>query len=250
MKLGLCSSNSVGRRTILALLALAVFLPVVEVNQADAGIFSDTITIRYRMTVVVDTPEGVKTGTAVREAGAYSEMRILPQQGGTHYNVTEGEAIPIDLGKRGFLFSAITPEKEARTVVQNLRNATYGEKVTVDPSTALFIQFQNINDPLSAREVCTPESCSAIAKSYPKGHEPRMATFEDAYGPGVSVKEVTVEISTDDVTRGIEKLIPWLPQKLKTQGTLTADNPRKKPFSDPTGLYLGGDAFVIGRSFK
>src|SRR5689334_19573264 len=65
---------------------------------------SDHNLIRYRVTVTVETPEGIKTGSAVREASMYHETSILPDQGGTFYNIAKGQAVAVDLGKRGVLF--------------------------------------------------------------------------------------------------------------------------------------------------
>src|SRR5690348_1790200 len=53
-------------------------------------------TYRYKLTVVVDTPEGPRTGCAVREVTAYSEPHFLPQAGGTSVKAS-GEAVIVDL---------------------------------------------------------------------------------------------------------------------------------------------------------
>ncbi len=62
---------------------------------------------RYRLTVVVETPEGIREGSAVREAWASaSSIRIgLPES--TSKTNIRGEAVVVDLGARGVLFALI-----------------------------------------------------------------------------------------------------------------------------------------------
>jgi len=51
-----------------------------------------------------------------------------------------------------------------------------------------FVQFENLNEPMSVKSVY----------------------FEDSFGKGVHLKEVTIEMTDDPVTTGIEKWLPWI----------------------------------------
>ena len=64
-------------------------------------------TWRYRITVEVETPEGIKTGSAVREvSNAASSIRFgFPES--TSPPEVRGEAVVVDLGERGVLFALI-----------------------------------------------------------------------------------------------------------------------------------------------
>ncbi|HTK84182.1 MAG TPA: hypothetical protein VL625_03765 [Patescibacteria group bacterium] len=56
---------------------------------------------RYKITVTVETPEGLKTGSAVREIYAKSGgPTMLAEASSGHVDAT-GEAVVVDLGKRG-----------------------------------------------------------------------------------------------------------------------------------------------------
>src|SRR6218665_2890440 len=93
--------------------AAGLFLTVTMAACAGACGFSNE-KIRYKMTVTVETPEGIKTGSAVREAGRYTEPSILPDQGGVFYRVIGGEAVVVDLAERGVLFALIDDSREAK----------------------------------------------------------------------------------------------------------------------------------------
>jgi hypothetical protein len=60
---------------------------------------------RYRLSIEVETPEGVKSGTAVREVDAATGMRIGDSSGASV--LASGEAVVIDLDKRGQMFALL-----------------------------------------------------------------------------------------------------------------------------------------------
>lgn len=53
-----------------------------------------------------------------------------------------------------------------------------------------LVTFTDLNDPMSVR-VVDPDG------------------FEQAFGPGVRFKRAFIEMTNDQVTRGIEKKLPW-----------------------------------------
>ena len=58
------------------------------------------------MTITVDTPEGVKTGSAVHEISNSKGLFGFPDAGNPAD--IEGEAVVVDLGERGVLFALIS----------------------------------------------------------------------------------------------------------------------------------------------
>lgn len=60
-----------------------------------------SVVFRYKMTVVVDTPEGIKTGAAVRQVKIYTGWTPLPEMGPSIK--IKGGAIVVDLGANGVL---------------------------------------------------------------------------------------------------------------------------------------------------
>ena len=64
----------------------------------------------YKLTLVVETPEGQVVGSAVRKVYGYREpiiLQFLPSASYAHADV-KGEAVVVDLGQRGVLFALLT----------------------------------------------------------------------------------------------------------------------------------------------
>jgi hypothetical protein len=182
------------KRMLFAIAAFALILPAASC--AVAGGFSNE-KIRYKMAVTVETPEGLKTGTAVREAGRYTEPSILPDQGGTSYNVTKGEAVVVDLGKRGVLFVLLEGEWEAKAVFRELSKLSGKEAIELSQSSEKgrpfrSAYFKNLSDPTSVRIVNTLK-------------------LENEFGDGVNVSSFILKFTDDPVTQGVvDKYLPWL----------------------------------------
>lgn len=170
---------------------------------------SSNETLRYKMTVTVETPEGGKIGSAVREVERHTETSIIPEQGGVTYSVTKGEAVVVDLGARGIFFALLEGEREAKMLFQLLANNDV-HKIVLNPGQyPRIVRFKNINDPTSAEIVievgrCTDpltgiiDSTMCVTKN----------RFEEVLGKGVSLKSITVEESNEEITRTIRKYMP------------------------------------------
>ncbi|MBK6896646.1 MAG: hypothetical protein IPH06_08660 [Alphaproteobacteria bacterium] len=172
-------------------------------------------TWRYRVTVEIVTPEGIKTGSAVRELRVHTEPGFLGvrKQGVAHL---VGEAVVIDLGERGVLFALLSEDDIFHAFPYN-----NGAGVKAPDG----IRFYNGLRP-------------DITGQLPREHYPRFAIFEDMQDPntlrliygshldletrksvyvdevaellgyGVRIRNVTIEITDDAVTWGVENVIP------------------------------------------
>lgn len=173
-------------------------------------------TVRYRLTLAVQTPEGERVGSSVVETKeTYSTQ---PALGGTYVSLT-GEATVVDLSPRGVLFCAMAwdPKRPPNPAPMRLNmpaSAFYGrydkaERITKlgqlldalnrdKPQTDLplysvpmLVRFRDLNDSASVERV-DPDDLAA------------------AFGPGVRLVRATVAITDDPVTEGIERWLPWL----------------------------------------
>jgi hypothetical protein len=90
----------------------------------------------------------------------------------------------------------------------------------------LLVTFTDINDPTSVRRV-DPGNLAAT------------------FGPGVSLKQITLEITDDAATTGpIESLLPWLETVGRERSTLVPNPPRlQKDAADPAIQYLTPGSF-------
>lgn len=184
---------------LLLLLILVISIPVLWWKvQYPSGSWN------YKMTVTVETPEGVVPGEAVRTVSYHTEPRILPPQGGINYGIREGEAVVIDLGERGVLFALLrgknlSSDYAYRVALEHLK-AKYGKR-TMKPvgkqvslpqrDWPMFVTFEDFDDPVSVVEIDS-------------------SNIEDFFGEGVSIKNVVIKITDESIKWKIHKYISWI----------------------------------------
>jgi hypothetical protein len=127
-------------------------------------------TWRYKMTVVVETPEGIKTGSAVREMGNSTPLIDLPDVGNPAS--VRGEAVTVDLGARGVFFALISHQSDLEF---------YNAFPTRGPSTPAGIKYYS-KLPVGTKSALNPHN--------PPGY-PDLVTFTDMNDPN-SVTRVQV----------------------------------------------------------
>jgi hypothetical protein len=187
-------------------------------------------TWRYKMTVMVETPEGLKMGAAVREVTVITGIQITPEN--KPISRLTGEAVVVDLGERGVLFALLKgnrlgadyakvlpfyafPYKKGGRTPEGIKyyRTLKAPPVTLEPDLyPKFVHFQDLNDPKTVASVMEMKSCAA-----PKTGIPRSTVcidkdrFEEVYGEGVRLKSVTVEMTDEHVELGgVNKYLPWL----------------------------------------
>ncbi len=182
---------------------------------------------RYEMTVVVETPEGIKTGSAVRQVSNSSFIRLINWPGAGPGANFKGEAVAVDLGKRDYLFAilGVNPEYEYYGAYPNPHGAgtvagiryynwmLWGKKKTIlNPETftyyPTFVTFKDINDPKSV------ELVFAIDRTGLRYDAPNkiIDNVEEVFGKDVRIKEVSIERTRELVTWGVVEILQWLPQ--------------------------------------
>ncbi len=177
-----------------------------------------TESYRYKLTLALNTPDGVKRGSSVVEVMFWNVS--LPERGIQHK--LQGQALYLDLGPGGrpliaLLTSRLHPRygKAMRWTPDagpsdNLLAQLYGpplpdfmanvsriadmrgpHKITPDDLPDL-VTFADINDPKTVIEV-DPNNLQATL------------------GPDVSWNEITLETTDEPTTMGIKAELPWLP---------------------------------------
>jgi len=169
--------------------------------------------MHYKMTVEVETPEGLRTGSAVREITVRRPASV-PMLGEDKGSVrVDGDAVAVDLPKGQTLFA--------------LLNSGDGDPDYAGRNT--WFLFREIGEP-------APEGKIELWPSQPETRSPRirdplpmLVTFRDAndpktvekvdpsnlgahFGSQVRLKRITIEHSSDPITQGIEKTLLWLPE--------------------------------------
>lgn len=208
------------------------------------GLGSDRLPdYRYRLTVEVDTPEGLRTGSSVIEVRTAIESDKAIPTPGAFRTQARGEAVAVDLGSRGVLFAllqseasfdwaagvmfGLTPqvaraepfdvsdihsvsgrEKDRAISRQRIRDrfAAMLERrglyelpvrfagsryIEGSPARPTLVRFGDIADPTTVAKV-DPEDLAA------------------SFGTGVKLRRITVQLTDDPVTTGIEKRLAWI----------------------------------------
>jgi hypothetical protein len=188
-------------------------------------------TWRYKMTVEVETPEGIKTGSAVREISMVSRQPLLGESNDTHVKLEKGEAVVVDLEERGVLFALLqgngmdavqiffrafpSPCKEGAVSRCGLR---YYSSLSVGKKTKLasrdypmFVTFENLNDPKSVKSVLEIEPCTTTKTDDPDKSDcisnDRLTEF---FGQEVSLRSVVLEVTSAKVDFSIHRILPWI----------------------------------------
>ena len=167
--------------------------------------------VRYRMTIEVEADGMVHTGSGVIEATYRLDPNWLPSS--RHVSSgARGEAVTVDLGSRGLLFALDRGQPGGRGFPPDLVVGAFGlmngtggmtrndlrkiarltGRLVLEPKYLPFlVRFLDPSDPRTIEQV-DPSNLAAT------------------FGPGVALKPVTIEITTDPITRGIEKYLPWM----------------------------------------
>jgi hypothetical protein len=185
-------------------------------------------TIRYKMTVEVETPEGIKTGSAVREISMVSRPMRMGDRNDTHVRLEKGEAVRIDLKDRGDMFALLDgpssgadysiwlifrafpspcPEGPvSRCGIKYYSNIKPHEMKVLDlKNYPTLVRFKNIMDPLSVEVISKHAELSM-----PDGYGGEARSLEGAFGAGVSINSIKVEMTKDASEQELRGILPWL----------------------------------------
>lgn len=211
---------------------------------------------RYKITVSVETPEGVKAGSAVREVRVIDGIQLTPE---SHPSISvKGEAVVVDLGERGVLFATLDGDAAYHAVFYTFPSPAPGltpEGIRyydgLDETEAVpihsnylpkMVAFEDLDEPTSVRLVYDQTYTGKFGDKLPSFDI--TDNFETVFGEGVKLKNVTIQMADEPVTHKIDKWLPWLPSRKNIPGYIGAPVGERK---DPTKTYLTGVDFSKGR---
>lgn len=230
-------------RRMVAIIAAAV---ATMVTLAGCDMFASE-TLRYRLTVEVETPKGLRSGSSVIE----SRVKPSGPLSAVAVNYTyRGEAVAVDLPGGQTLFALLTSETgdvdapnrypaaafadrlpktfpgtypwlESHAAIRKLGGT--GELIRSGPDESgeprnpypLLVRFRDLADPASV-EAVDPDDLAA------------------SFGPGYRLRRITVQITDDPVTTGIEKRLGWVRTVSKKDFP-----PKFQPPGIPVGDFVG-----------
>lgn len=174
---------------------------------------SQSETYRYRMTVEVETPQGLRTGSSVIQVRTSKGPAFPGPEAATLSTGIRGEAVAVDLPGGQTLFALLRNDDsvdaagyyaEAAYAARepSLRAMDWqglivamkpmqGEAELPSSAYPMLVRFQNVSDPTTVEKV-----------------EP--GNLAGAFGEGMRLRRITVEMTDDRLTEGIEQRLPWL----------------------------------------
>jgi hypothetical protein len=160
-----------------------------------------------KLTVTVDTPTGVKSGSSVMKMRLSNQRSAFnpPEARGVSFSLS-GEAVVLELAPGRYLFALLKgvpslgeqlyPKMDAIEAAQRLKNDKPDGSTKVILTTndyPLLVTFTDINDPASVKRV-----------------DP--TNLEAAFGPGYRLNGIMLTLTKEPVIKGkVEKVLSWLP---------------------------------------
>lgn len=215
---------SAGAPTRRKLLSLLVGSPALAL--AGCG----RIRARFKLTLILDTPDGVKSASSVVERQAWDRGFPIPGFAGREAISFSGEALYVDLGKQRPLVALLTYNSESRPAFnyQGRVDNNFYKYWSIGPSSDYVLELYG--------ETRTSggllENASKFARyrgprDIPLAALPDLVTFADindpktvvkvdpnkldaTLGPGVRWLRTTLELTDEPVTTGIRRHLPWL----------------------------------------
>ena len=207
------------------------------------------VTYRYRLTVEVNTPNGIRAGSSVIEVETWEGIGLPGPEAGGIRNRVRGEAVVVELPGQKRLFVlldkadtllleaydrylpqelgdleklrkarslnivAAVPRYRAPKKLKLRRAAMAKREISKDrlDNFPLFVDFQRRDDPMSVQRV-DPDH------------------LETTYGKGFSLKRVFLQTTNDNISGEIQRHLPWIE---KYSNRNFSGNPR---FEFPTPL--------------
>ena len=165
-------------------------------------------THRFRLTIEVETPDGIKTGSSVIETSAWESGNWGPIEARGIRRDFKGRAVFVDLGQGRNLvallgFGPIGADQHKLFSITRAALAS-GEKtddwneefrlkgrcVLSNDYVPALATFKNLNDPASAVRV-------------------ESSDIANIFGPGFAFRQAFLETTNESVSGNIEKILPW-----------------------------------------
>lgn len=222
----------------LAVAAIVLFAVVV----AAAGFYHrayPTISHRYRLTVEVETPDGVKSGSSVIEAGAEKVQPILTDRNAIPF--FKGDAVYIDLGHGKNLVALLVGGEKAQD--PDLFKIMAVKAFKAGNCTTNMCSWKNIAE-MSGEHVLKPELLPTFVTVGDVTHsesvrEVMPREFTSIFGPAYKLKRVWIELTDAPVTRGLEQHLPFLVSE-KVALKRSGHNTLGAPYVPRYGHFIAG----------
>lgn len=219
------------------------------------GVLFPSDRLRQKITVEVETPAGLRSGSSVVE----TEVRKGKSWGdasGTTFKL-EGEAVAVDLPGGRTLFALLRGGNDTQGDAAAYQTRLLYEALNAGAQASVPVEVKG----LSVMEARAAAKSAGVCVTLPEGLYPLLVTFADTtdpksvekvdpdnlaagFGPGVRLKRITVEVTDEDVTSGIEAKLA----KMRLEPDQSLDNNFKATTRPTLAQQLGYGDFSKGRT--
>lgn len=194
---------------------------------------SDTYQWNEKVTLEVETPDGLKTASAVQSVTVVHTKAGLPEMKGVRVSI-RGEAVVMEVSPGRYLFALLKGQDNQwqRFSLIHDRKLTELFREVIPPKKGQY------KDPTQAERVTLTLKTKGHVIDIPKSYYPLLVAFKDikdpatvekvfhsdlaaTFGPGIKLKRITIEVTDEPVTKGrVEKVLGWVgdPQYYKNPG--------------------------------
>ncbi len=200
------------RRAVLGLFASAAALLLCGCERTD--------TLRYRMTVEVETPTGVRSGSSVIETTITKGPRT--GQGSGITSKMRGEAVAVDLGSGQTLFALLNGDRQAASDYHGnlLGNALRAGGKSDPPMPRSFTSQEWSEERAAARSirptiVLPPPVYPKLVRFVDMDNSATVRAVDSrdlssSFGPGIRLRRITASVTDDPVTYTLKSRLKWL----------------------------------------
>ncbi|MEH2524893.1 MULTISPECIES: hypothetical protein [unclassified Bradyrhizobium] len=166
---------------------------------------------RYKLTLAVNTADGVKRGSSVAEV-TFFEVSI-PARGIMHK--LRGEALYLDLGPGAPPLIALIGRQTQPSSRQWRPTTQLSRLYDIPLSADVMDTLAQIARKRGARTIAPNELPDLV--TFANVNDPSTVTEVDpnnlqaTLAPGVNWNEITLEVTDEPITKGIEEKLPWIP---------------------------------------
>jgi len=216
------------------------------------GACDNSAEVRYKVTVEVEDRGTARSGSSVMSFKLIKPDVALVSP----YNAEfKGEAVAVELANGQVLFALLKDEKGNLGTVQmwpekvfddlgsgserirNIRRIASNEGLSrelprffpaISDSREPFVNYPLL---VRFRDIDRPESVEAVAPD----------ALDKAFGAGVKLKRISVQITDEPVTEGIKQRLPWLEDVGRVRSTFIPNPPRYMRDATPIQLVSSSD---------
>jgi hypothetical protein len=191
---------------------------------------------RFRLTVEVDTPQGLRLGSSVMEVASAATTIKLPESAGLA-TYLRGEAVAVDL-PGGTMFALVSETASGQTLAAEATLALEPIERGVPESFLAAVQKLSRRDQRGKMSILPPSGYPKLVRFRNPADRNSIEVVDplnlaSSFDHGVSLRRITVTVTNEPLKTGIEKRLP----KPNSRGIFNSDENSAKMGEETLGIW-------------